>query len=488
MKIRIFLSFIILSICGLCGCDNLLHDVYNDITQQKSWYTFLGGSGSDIAYSVDSTSDGGCIVAGFSNADISSLNGKSPINNYTSDRDMLIVKLDSAGSVAWYTFLGTSSLDQAQSVQQTSDGGYIVAGYACADISTLNGKSPINSYSGSSADMFIVKLDSAGNVAWYTFLGGSGTDYAYSVDSTSDGGYIVAGCTSADISSLGGQTPVNSYSSGYDMITVKLDSAGNVAWYTFLGGSGTDNARAVTQASDGGYIVAGYTNADISSLGGQSPVNSYTSGNDMITVKLNSAGSVTWYTFLGGSGTDVSYSVDSTSDGGCIVAGYTMADISSLNGKSPINNYTSGNDIITVKLDSAGNVAWYTFLGGSGTDNAYSVDSTSDGGCIVAGYSTADISSLGGQTPVNSYSTGSDMITVKLDSAGNVSWYTFLGDSGNDYAWSVNQAADGGYLIAGYSTADISGLGGQTPVNSYSTGSDMLVVKLKGDGTIVPQE
>ena len=68
-------------------------------------------------------------------------------------------------------------------MQQTSDGGYIVAGYACADISTLNGKSPINSYSGSSADMFIVKLDSAGNVAWYTFLGGSGTDYAYSVDS-----------------------------------------------------------------------------------------------------------------------------------------------------------------------------------------------------------------------------------------------------------------------------------------------------------------
>jgi hypothetical protein len=122
---------------------------------------------------------------------------------------MLVVKLDSSGNVAWYTFLGGTGFDYANSVNVTADGGYIVAGFAGADITFSQG-TKLNAHSGNTYNMLVVKLDSSGNVSWYTFLGGTtGGEQASSIQQTSDGGYIVVGYASADISSLQGKTPLN---------------------------------------------------------------------------------------------------------------------------------------------------------------------------------------------------------------------------------------------------------------------------------------
>mgnify|MGYP001588017513 FL=1 len=127
------------------------------------WYTFLGGAGGDSAIAIQQTSDGGYIVAGGASANIANLGGQTPLNAYSASNDALVVKLTAAGAVQWYTFLGGAGSDSATAIQQTSDGGYIVAGHAGANIASLGGQTPLNAYTASS-DILIIRLKSNGRL------------------------------------------------------------------------------------------------------------------------------------------------------------------------------------------------------------------------------------------------------------------------------------------------------------------------------------
>jgi hypothetical protein len=235
----------------------------------------IGGSGWDFARSIIQSSDGGYVIAGST---------KSFGSSYY--WDIYVVKLDSSGSVQWTKAIGGSYEDEAHSIIQSSDGGYVVAGYT-------------TSFEADWADIFVVKLDSAGNVQWAKTIGGSGSDGAYSITQSSDGGYAVAGRT-------------NRFGAGgWDFYVVKLDSSGNVQWAKTIGGSDWDEAYSIIQSSDGGYVVAGYTG----SFGA--------GGYDMLVVKLDSSGNVEWTKTIGGDGYDEAYSIIQSSDGGYAVAGRT---------------------------------------------------------------------------------------------------------------------------------------------------------------------
>lgn len=383
----------------------------------------------------------------------------------------------------WYTFLGSSNTEELYTAASTGDGGAIIAGIASANIATLGGQTPLNAYT-VGQDILVIKLSAAGAVQWYTFLGGSSADTARSIAQTNDGGYIIGGYTSANISNLGGQTPLNAYSSNSDLLIIKLSAAGAVTWYTFLGGAGNDNDTSVAQTSDGGYVVSGGSGANIASLGGQTPINPYSAAFDAIVIKLNAAGSVSWYTFLGGTGAQSAISIAQASDDGYIVAGESAANIASLGGQTPLNAFTSNNNWFITKLTSGGAVSWYTFLGGAVNNKPYATLQTNDGGYVVAGRVSANIASLGGQTPLNAFSSSFDGMVVKLNAAGSVSWYTFLGGSGSDEIFSIKQTSDNGFILAGYSTANIASLGGQTPLMPFSSGNTGTAIKLTNAGAV----
>ncbi len=347
------------------------------ISRGGTWLKTYGGTNEDFAYSISQTSDGGYIVAGYT-------------NSYGSFYyDFLILKLDSSGNVVWSKTYGGTNYDGAYSISQTSDGGYIVAGY------TL-------SYGSGNSDFLILKLDSSGNRQWSKTYGRSNIDFAQSISQTSDGGYIVAGNTW-------------SYGSGSsDFLILKLDSSGNRQWSRTYGGSNYDFAYSISQTSDGGYIVAGYTR-------------SYGSGYyDFLILKLDSSGNRQWSRTYGGSNHDIAQSISQTSDGGYIVAGYTQS-------------YGSGgSDFLILKLDSSGNVVWSKTYGGSNDDVPYSISQTSDGGYIVAGSTW-------------SYGSGNnDFLILKLDSSGNVVWSKTYGGSNDDVPYSISQTSDGGYIVTGY--------------------------------------
>jgi hypothetical protein len=280
-------------------------------------------------------------------------------------------------AAAWTKTFGGSGWDYGVSVRQTSDGGYVIAGST-------------DSYGAGSYDVWLVKADSSGNETWTKTFGGSEWEEGYSVQQTSDGGYIVAG----------------------DWL-IKTDPSGNETWSNTFGGSGGGRGYSVQQTSDGGYIVAG-------------EIYSYESGRDVWLIKTDSSGNETWSKTFGGSGDESGHSVQETSDGGYIIAGFT-------------SSYGAGNDDVwLIKTDSSGSVTWNKTFGGSRWEQGNSAQETSDGGYIITGYT-------------ESYGAGrGDVWLIKTDSLGDETWNETFGGLDNDLGYSVQQTSDGGYIIAGY--------------------------------------
>jgi len=358
-----------------------------------------GGTYYDRAYSVRQTSDGGYIVAGWT----WSFGGGGP--------DFFLIKTDASGNVQWAKTYGGTGDDRAYSVQQTSDGGYIVAGYTY-------------SLGAGGRDFFLVKTDANGNLQWAKTYGGTSWEEAYSVRQTSDGGYIVAGWTVSFGAGLG------------DFFLIKTDANGNVQWAKTYGGTDSDWARFVQQTSDGGYIVAGWTQ----SFGAGS--------RDILLIKTDANGNVQWAKTYGGTSYERAFSVQQTSDGGYIVAGYTWS-------------FGAGfSDLFLIKTDASGNLQWAKTYGGTGIDSTISVQQTSDGGYIVAGWT-------------DSFGAGSwDILLIKTDANGNVQWAKTYGGTDWDFAYSVQQTSDGGYIVAGITYSFGAG------------GSDFFLIKTDANGNI----
>ena len=365
-----------------------------------TWAKTYGGSNDDVATSIQKTSDGGYIVSGF--------NSFSGINN----SDAWVLKLNANGGVMWQTTYGGNGGDHAYAIEQTSDRGYITVGST-------------RSFGAGGLDFWVIKLDANGGVMWQKTYGGSENDWATSIHQTEDGGYIVSGM-------------VDSFGAGSDDAwVIKLDANGAIVWQKTYGGNNADWINAIQQTSDGGYIAAGWTA-------------SYSAGNyDVWVLRLDTNGAVVWQKTYGGRSGDFANSVQLTSDGGYIVAGYTAS-------------FGAGNfDIWVLRLDSSGAAIWQKTYGGIADDRANSVQQTSDGGYIVAGYT----SSFGAGN--------SDVWVLKLDSNGEVEWQKTYGGSGNEYAYSIQQTSDSGYIVAGYTFSFGAG------------GADVWVLKLDSYGEIL---
>lgn len=419
----------------------------------------LGGNNDEIEPVIQNTADGGYIIAGESN---SSANGTVTGTNH-GNSDYWIMKLNAAGNVMWNKLLGGNGLDKPFSIQQTTDGGYIVAGYSN---SSVNGDitGPVHGLN----EYWIVKLDALGNIAWNRLLGGANVDEAYAVQQTADGGYIIAGYSTS--SANGNVTGVN-HGSG-DCWIVRLDAAGNIAWNKLLGGSGLDKAFAIHQTADGGYIVAGYS---ASSASGDVTANNH-GMNDCWIVKLDAPGNIVWNKLLGANEDDRAYSIQQTVDGGYIIAGISG---SSSNGDVTGTNH-GGVDYWVVKLDATGNIVWNKLLGGTGNEYATAILQTADGGYILSGASI--FSSANGDVTATSHGSY-DYWIVKLDASGNILWNKLLGGNGDDIANSIRQTSNGKYIIAGHSFS--SSNGDVSPVNHGM--NDTWIVKLDVAGNIIYQ-
>ena len=318
--------------------------------------------------------------------------------------DAYVVKFSSAGALQWTRTVGGTGDDRGYfGLIQTNDGGYAMAGST-------------SSYGAGNYDVYVLKLDNVGSVQWAKTFGGALEDQGSAIIQTTDGGYAVTG-------------HAYSYGSGSgDVYVLKLDNIGALQWTRTVGGSNLDYARSIIQSTDGGYVVAGSTI-------------SYGAGNyDDYVVKLDNAGIVQWTKVIGTIGDEHAWSVIKANAGGYVVAGHVQSG-------ADFDNYV-------VKLDNAGGVQWTKTIGGTNIDYARNIIQDADGGYTMVGYT-------------NSYGAGNyDYYLVKLSSGGALQWTKTIGGTGADLGYSIIQATDGSYAVAGIT-------------NSFGSGNyDVSMVKL----------
>jgi hypothetical protein len=328
-------------------------DVYlikTDAHGDTLWTRTFGGANFDYGWSVHQTADGGYVIAG------------STWSFGAGVRDVYLIKTDASGDTLWTKVYGGTDQDRGYSVQQTADGGFIVAGYT-------------GSFGAGCYDAYLIKTDAQGDTLWTRTYGCTNYDYGFSVEQTTDGGYVIAGYTFS-LGAVGG-----------DAYLVKTDAAGDTLWTRTLGGGKDDHGYSVQQTADGGYIIAGYTY----SFGVGTP-----DSDNVYLIKTNASGDTLWARTYGGTGSDAGYSVRQTSDGGYIIAGLTYS-------------FGAGqDDVYLVKINASGDTIWTRTYGGADEDWGHSIQQTSDGGYIIAGITA-------------SFGAGSyDVYLIKTDSLGNV--------------------------------------------------------------------
>ena len=325
-----------------------------------------------------------------------------------------------------------------------------------AGMSKASWGSPIHPYTGAE-DIFVARLDSSGMLVWNTFLGSSSFDEARSIAVDGNGNVFVAGYSDATWG-----TPIHPFTFDYDVVVARLDSSGTLAWNTFLGGVGPDYGWGAAVDGSGNVFVIGTS----SSTWG-SPVRPYAADDDAFVARLNSSGTLAWNTFLGGVGTDYGYGVAVDGSGNVFVAGTSKASWG-----WPVRPYTA-DDGFAARLNSSGTLVWNTFLGGTGSDIAVGVAVDGSGNVFIAGSSKASWGS-----PVRPY-TANDAFAARLNSSGTLAWNTFLGGSAVDLGSAVAVDGNGNVYVAGHSF-DTWG----EPIMPYSDNIDAFAAGLNSSGVL----
>ncbi len=332
---------------------------------------------------------------------------------------LIVIYNQSYSQITFQQTYGGAGIEQGYDVDQTADGGYIISGST-------------ESFGAGLRDLYLVKISSTGSLEWTKTYGGTQWEGTAFARQTSDGGYIVAG-----IVELSGFNP--------NVYLVKTASDGSPQWTKSFSGSSTERVASVRKTNDGGYVIAGMT---------------YSFGTfaDMYLIKTSSDGNIGaglgWAKTFGGSYQNEGFYSQQTSDGGYIIIGETDA-----------YGYGAGTgnsaDIYLVKTSSAGSVQWTKTYGGPDNEVGYSAQQTNDGGYIITGFT----SNLG----AGGYD---DIYLVKASSNGSLQWTKTFGGTGWEYARSIRQTNDGGYIIAGeISTSPGGGLW------------DVYLIKTASDGT-----
>jgi|GEM_PF-1354599 len=409
---------------------------------------------------------------------------------------------------------GGSKSDRSMSMTETMLNGLVLTGGTDSDDIDF-----ANMNKGQD-DMFIIALDSKGEIIHKNTFGGSDSEFGYSVINTNDGGYLLTGTTFSQDGDFTGMQK-----GGEDIVIIRLNATYDILWKKIIGGSEYDAVSKVIETKNGDFVFVGSTS---STDGDFNVINPGSYG--IVIFKINASGTLLWHKTIGGSKYENGNTIAQTRDGGYVITGFTISDDVDFLGMNK-----GGDDIFVIKLNMDGNVDWKITVGGSDNDFGVSIVGVEDG-YIVSGHSASNDGDFTGMkkgparftdicvfklsldgtilwkrmyggnndeyhstilvTPQGEYIlTGTtisndgdfinmnkgyeDIYIMKLDANGNLKWKNLLGGSGSDYANASVILSEGGYAISGYTYSNDGDFDG------FAKGeADIFIMKLDTNGNL----
>ena len=361
--------------------------------------------------------------------------------------DYILTKVAITGEHLWTKYYGGDAEDNLTDLITTTDNGFVIIGNSESGIS--GDKTEANM---GGDDLWILKLDSLGNILWQNSIGGSGTDYGGSILQTPDGGYIIACRSSSNIS---GDKTENSLGS-YDLWVIKLSATGIIEWQNTIGTSVSEGAVSVGLSTDGGYVLTVSTAGGIS--GDKTSPNLGIS--DIWILKLSNVGSILWQKSFGGTEYELAYKIEQTMDGGYLCSGYSNSGISATKSEVSISS-----DFWVIKLNALGNIIWENTIQAAGDEgNCYFLQDP-EGGYLIAGssdsyigYDKTEASQLNPYYPFDWYEEGeNDFWILKINEDGEILWQNTIGGNMDDELREIAFSVDGDIVLVGNSESFISG-------------------------------
>ena len=402
------------------------------------WQRNLGGSSDESGVSIEQASDGGYIVCG------TTFSNNGDVTGNHGNADIWVLKLNASGSTEWQRCLGGTQPDNGKRAFELSGGGYLVLGNVRSNDGDVSGNHGM-------IDFWLARLATDGTLLWQRCYGGSLNDAPSDMKATPDGGFIIAG----ESRSNDGDLTANAGSTDYWVL--KLDSNFDIQWQRSYGGSSGESAFALALTSDGGYILNGISSSNDGDVTGAFGAEDYW------VVKLDALGNIQWQRPCGGSDTDLGSIITEHSDGSFLALGTSFSQNGDVS--APLGSA----DLWSIRLSALGQPFNERSYGGSNTDTGTAMSASADGAMVYSGTSR----SADGDLSMNQGM--ADAWLFRIDNAGDILWSRILGGSQSDTFLAFNATDDGGYIAVGQSSSN----DGDLPGNNG--GGDVWVVKFGPD-------
>lgn len=447
---------------------------------QAPVFNYAWGAGSnsfDEAMSSASDADGNIYTAGYFTGTVD-FDPSAATYNLTSSglSDIFIQKINAGGSLVWAYKFGGSSVDQALSMATDNNGNIYITGYFSGAVDFVTTGATTTLVASGAEDIFIAKLDNAGNIGWVKKIGSTGSDAANAITTDPNGNIILTGSFSGAVSfGTNNGSPVTLTSNGYgDIFIAKYNTAGSLLWAKSEGGSHNDAGNAVCVAPSGKVYVTGYFSDTVDFNTTANMLSILTTGGiDAFIQKFDANGNFMWAENIGGPGAEEGSGIAADYRENVYVTGRFDSTVDFDPG-SNTNNITSNgkSDAFILKLDNAGNMVFAKTIGGSFSDAATGIAISNRRDLFVTGYFTGSADFDPGSGAYNLNSSGmKDIFLERLDVDGNFIWATNSGGTANDAGRSVIASINSKIIMSGYfsNNADFDYTGANA--NIISTGS-----------------
>ncbi len=466
----------------------LLFTIFIAITtsnaQTYQWAKSMGGTDWDYGASIAVDGSGNVYTTGYFKltVDFDPGVGTSSLTS-AGGSDIFISKLDAAGNFLWAKRIGGIYDDETYSIAVDSFGSVHTTGYFRGTADFNPGAGTSNLTSAGAKDIFILKLDAAGNFIWAKSIGAINNEYSYSIAVDGSGNVYTNGYFEGTVDFDPGADTSNLASLGSDDFILKLNAAGNFLWAKRMAGNGSGRSESIAVDGSGNVYTTGWFwgTKDFDPGAGTSYLTSAAVSLDIFISKLDTAGNFLWAKRMGGTDEDMGFSIVVDGSGSVYTTGYFWGTADFDPGAGTSNLTSAGfNDIFISKLGPSGNFIWAKRMGGFIQDWGHSIAMDGSGNVYTTGFfaGTADFDPGAGTSNLTSAG-WVDIFISKLDATGNFGWAKSIGGIYDDIAYSIAVDSSGNVYTNGYFSGTVDFDPGAGTSNLISVGgADIFVHKM----------